>query len=136
MAFYNIPHLLLNQFICWWTFILPLVLAIVNTTAMNIGVHVSFQITVFFRYMPRSGVAGPSSCSILSFLKNLFKDWGVAENQNYLEDCSLKLWYKIQNWGSPLVWSCFSGYSWGCVYMCECIRCARVLQRNRTNRMK
>ena len=30
------------------------VLAIVNSAAMNIGVHVSFQIMVFSRYMPRS----------------------------------------------------------------------------------
>ena len=34
------------------------VLAIVNSAAMNIGVHVSFQIMVFSRYMPRSGIAG------------------------------------------------------------------------------
>ena len=33
------------------------VLAIVNSAAVNIGVHVSFQITVFSRYMPRSGIA-------------------------------------------------------------------------------
>ena len=34
------------------------VLVIVNSTAVNIRVHVSFQIRVFFRYMPRRGVAG------------------------------------------------------------------------------
>ena len=34
------------------------VLAIVNSAAMNIGVHVSFRITVFSVYMPRSGIAG------------------------------------------------------------------------------
>ena len=33
------------------------VLAIVNSAAMNIGVHVSFQIIVFSRYMPRSWIA-------------------------------------------------------------------------------
>ena len=33
------------------------VLAIVNTAAMNFGVHVSFRITVFSGYMPRSGIA-------------------------------------------------------------------------------
>ena len=30
------------------------VLAIVNSATMNIGVHVSFQIMIFYRYMPRS----------------------------------------------------------------------------------
>ena len=36
------------------------VLAIVNTAAMNIGVHVSFRnrVFIFSRYMPRSGIAG------------------------------------------------------------------------------
>ena len=47
------------------------VLAIVNTAAVNIGVHVSFQIMVFFRNMPKSGIAGSYGSSILSchFLK-------------------------------------------------------------------
>ena len=33
------------------------VLSIVNSAAVNIGVHVSFWIMIFFRYMPRSGIA-------------------------------------------------------------------------------
>ena len=32
-------------------------LAIVNSAAVNIRVHVSFGIMVFSRYMPRSGIA-------------------------------------------------------------------------------
>ena len=34
------------------------VLGTVDSDAMNTGVHVSFQIMVFSRYMPRSGFAG------------------------------------------------------------------------------
>ena len=34
------------------------VLAIVNSAAVNIGVHVSFQIMVFSGCMPRSGITG------------------------------------------------------------------------------
>ena len=34
------------------------VLAIVNSVAMNIGVHVSFGIMVFSGYVPRNGIAG------------------------------------------------------------------------------
>ena len=34
------------------------VLAIVNSAAMNTGVHVSFRIMVFSGYMPSNGIAG------------------------------------------------------------------------------
>ena len=39
------------------------VLAIVNSAAMNIGVHVSFSVLVSLGHMPRSGIAG--SCVVL-----------------------------------------------------------------------
>ena len=34
------------------------VLAIVNSAAMNIGIHVSLSVLASSRYMPRSGIAG------------------------------------------------------------------------------
>ena len=47
------------------------VLAIVNSVAMNNGIHVSFSVLVSSGYMPRSGIAGSDGGFILSFLRNL-----------------------------------------------------------------
>ena len=43
------------------------VLAFVNSAAMNIGVHVSFQIIVLSGYMPSSGIGGSYGSSIFIF---------------------------------------------------------------------
>ena len=49
------------------------ILAVVNDDAMNIRVHLSFQISVFvfFGKTPRGGIAGSYGSSILSYLRNL-----------------------------------------------------------------
>ena len=45
------------------------VLAIVNSAAMNNGIHVSFSVLVSSGYMPRSGIAGSYGGFIPSFFK-------------------------------------------------------------------
>ena len=47
------------------------VLAIINSAAMNIGVHVSLSILVSSVCMPSSGIAGSYGNSICNFLRNL-----------------------------------------------------------------
>ena len=48
------------------------VLAIVNSAAMNIGVHVSLSLLVSSVCMPSSGIAGSYGSSVSSFLRNLY----------------------------------------------------------------
>ena len=47
------------------------VLVIINSAAMNIGVHVSLSVLVSKVCMTRSGIAGLYGSSISSFLRNL-----------------------------------------------------------------
>ena len=66
------PHLL-YPFIYIWTFWLFLFLAIVNSAAMNTGVHVSFLIRVllFSEYLPKSEIVRSDTSSIFSILRKL-----------------------------------------------------------------
>ena len=65
IALYICTTFFFNPFICFC------ILAIINTSAVNIGVHVSFQTMFSSRYILRSWIAGSYDSSIFSFLRNL-----------------------------------------------------------------
>ena len=68
----HIPHL--YWFICQWTYRwLPCLgyLAIVNSAAVNTVLYVFFQIIIFSRYMPSSGIAISYGSLLFNFLRNL-----------------------------------------------------------------
>ena len=47
------------------------VLTIINSAAMNIGVHICLSVLVSLVCMPRSGIAGSYGSSVSCFLRNL-----------------------------------------------------------------
>ena len=67
----NIPLCLCTTLSLSIHLLMGIVLAIVNSAAVSIEVHVSFQIMVFSRDMPRGGIAGSYGSSIFSFLRTL-----------------------------------------------------------------
>ena len=46
-------------------------LAVVNNASVNVGVHISFWIMVFSRYMPGSEITGSYHSSIFTFFRTL-----------------------------------------------------------------
>ena len=93
------------------------VLALINSAAMNIRMHVSFQSRVFSGYMLRSGIAGSHGNSVLSFLRNCILFSIVAIHQfTFLATVP-----SGRGNGSPLQYSCLEnsmdrGVLWATVH--------------------
>ena len=65
---------------------------IVNSAAMNIGVHVSFQLMVFSRYTPRSEIAGSYGDFGASLIAQLVKNPPAMQ----------ETWVRSPGWEDPL----------------------------------
>ena len=89
-------------------------LAIVNSAAMNIGVHVSFWFMVFSGYMSSSGIAGSYGSFIPRFLRNLHAVLKVAISIHTLNEILLSLkkewsWVSWTKVDKPR--ACYTGWS-------------------------
>ena len=62
--FFSIPSV--DGHLSWFS-----VSTVLNSASVNNGVHVSFQIIVFSRYMLRHGIAESYGSSVISFTRNL-----------------------------------------------------------------
>ena len=73
--------------IYWWSLGYFQILAIVNNTAINIGMHIFFPISVscFIVYIPRSGIAGSKDKIIFNFFKLIWKVWVWEEREREWE---------------------------------------------------
>ena len=112
------------------------ILAIVNNTAMNTGVHIFYWIGVsrFLGYTPGSGTAGSKGSSIFNFLRNLypvFHSGCTPTNSARMFPFSMSLltiWclaaIRCHHWGKL-----GKGYK-GSLYYCifRSIRCTQVLE--------
>ena len=71
------------------------VLAIINSAAMNIGVHVSLSILVSLVCMPRSGIAGSyTPLSDLWFVFHFSRRWTHKELAFYVRLCPVYIFLK------------------------------------------
>ena len=74
----------------------------INSSVMNIGVHVSLSDLVSSVCMPRSGIAGSYGSSISSFLRHVFNqptkaEYFVGIRENFLKESTVELSLSYMN---------------------------------------
>ena len=67
------------------------ILVIVNSDAMNIGVHASFKTMVFSRYMPSSESAGSYGSSMFSFVPDILNDFCIFHYSLFTVFCQFSI---------------------------------------------
>ena len=112
------------------------ILAIASSVAVNIGVHVSFWITVFFEDMPRSGIAYshialnmPNLLDLGSYagsgLVSLWKGWNKISHEHRVARYSKEkrmprlLEFQINNkycFGLSMFHTIFGTYTWEIIH--------------------
>ena len=106
------------------------ILAVVNSAAMNIGVHVCFQISGalknFFRYIPSNRIAEPCCSFIFSISRNFCPVFhsrctNLHSHQQYtrvlFSPHPISIYYLCSFWWQPLrqVWEWYLVVVWICI---------------------
>ena len=98
-------------------------LAVVNSAAVNVVVHVSFQIMVFPRYLLRSGIARSYDSSIFSFLRNLRNCSALWLYSLYIPSNNVDFPYPLQHllFVDFLMMAILTGRRWYLIVVVICI---------------